>query len=285
MSEESMQSERLGESCSVDTFPHEEFSVLVKHYRCARGLTQEELAERAKISVDSISNIERGLLHTPRSSTLQQLALALTLAPHERDDFLSAAHRAKAASRKARLLRTARHASETASSLIPLPPAPLVGRHQDLKSARAILSDPRVRLLTITGVGGVGKTQFAFELAREMGTTVTEGVHIVYLAPIHDPALVQPAIAEVLGLHETGATSIAQSWFSTYVRRMLFSCSTTLSMFSPLRPPSQTSWRSPPISRFWRPAARRSICAVSTTMVCCRWRYPRQHTSPPTKGS
>ena len=205
-----MQSERLGESCSVDTFPHEEFSVLVKHYRCARGLTQEELAERAKISVDSISNIERGLLHTPRSSTLQQLALALTLAPHERDDFLSAAHRAKAASRKARLLRTARHASETASSLIPLPPAPLVGRHQDLKSARAILSDPRVRLLTITGVGGVGKTQFAFELAREMGTTVTEGVHIVYLAPIHDPALVPAAIAEVLGLHETGATSIAE---------------------------------------------------------------------------
>ena len=194
----------------MDSLPHEEFSVLVKHYRHTRGLTQEELAESANVSVDSISNIERGLLHIPRSSTLQQLALALTLAPRERDEFLSAAHRAKAASRKTRVPRTARHTPGTASSSIPLPPAPLVGRHQDLKAARQILSDPLVRLLTITGAGGVGKTQFAFELAREMAPTVTDGVHIVYLAPLHDSALVPAAIADVLELHETAATSITE---------------------------------------------------------------------------
>jgi len=77
----------------------------------------------------------------------------------------------------------------------------LVGRHGDLAEAQALLSRPDVRLVTITGPGGAGKSRLALEAAA--AAAVERPVHLVGLASISDPALVPAAIASVLGVRES----------------------------------------------------------------------------------
>ena len=63
----------------MDATPHETFGSLLRSYRRIAGITQEELAERAGVSADTISNLERDIAHTPRKETIRLLAEALGL--------------------------------------------------------------------------------------------------------------------------------------------------------------------------------------------------------------
>jgi predicted ATPase len=88
-------------------------------------------------------------------------------------------------------------------SSFPVPLTALIGREQGVQAICDLLSLPEVRLLTITGTGGVGKTRLALEVAHVLGSNFVDGPCFVPLAPISDLALVMPTIAEVLDLHET----------------------------------------------------------------------------------
>src|SRR5215472_3202767 len=85
---------------------------------------------------------------------------------------------------------------------------PLVGRERDVAHAGGLLGQTDVRLLTLVGPGGVGKTRLALQVAAGMLHTFPDGVYFVSLAPISDPALVVPTIAQLLGLREAGSRSL-----------------------------------------------------------------------------
>ena len=85
-------------------------------------------------------------------------------------------------------------------SALPVPPNPLVGRERELEQLGDLLRRREARLLVLTGAGGSGKTRLALETARAAAPSFANGVALVELEQLGDPALVVPAIAHALGL-------------------------------------------------------------------------------------
>ena len=91
-----------------------------------------------------------------------------------------------------------------------------IGRKRELRELRALLTQSDVRLLTLTGAGGTGKTRLALEAAAALGDEFPDGVVLVELAPIADPALVAATIADALGLAET----LGRGWAEVVVANL-----------------------------------------------------------------
>jgi predicted ATPase/DNA-binding winged helix-turn-helix (wHTH) protein len=97
--------------------------------------------------------------------------------------------------------------SHAHGSNLPVSRTGFVGRAKEAAAARDLLLRPDVRLVTITGPGGIGKTRLAVEVARGMGEKFPGGVHFVPLAPLSDPALVTAVIVQALGIRDSGGQS------------------------------------------------------------------------------
>jgi predicted ATPase/DNA-binding XRE family transcriptional regulator len=175
------------------------FGELLRRYRIAAGLTQEELAERAGVSTRGISDLERGARGLPRKDTLQMLLQGLDLSPADRTALSTAARRSSAPTR--------RDASNRYSS-VPAPLTPLIGRETEIAAVTALLKNPAVRLLTLTGPGGTGKTRLALAVAEHLTADFPYSVAFVPLAPLGDPAFVTSAIAQRLGVREAAGQSL-----------------------------------------------------------------------------
>lgn len=87
---------------------------------------------------------------------------------------------------------------------LPAQPNAMVGRVKELAEARELLTRPDVRLVTLTGPGGVGKTRLALQVAADVLTDFLDGAFFVVLAPISDPELVEVSIARTLGVPDVG---------------------------------------------------------------------------------
>lgn len=139
------------------------FGSLLRRYRRAAGLTQEELAERAGLSVRGISDLERGLSRAPRLFTLRRLADTLQLAAEDRAALQTAA---QAGGPVEPHPPAAGQALPLGGFLGSLPSGPLVGRERELQSLVAAVDDAAAghgRLVMLAGEPGVGKTRLAQE--------------------------------------------------------------------------------------------------------------------------
>jgi predicted ATPase/DNA-binding SARP family transcriptional activator len=88
---------------------------------------------------------------------------------------------------------------------IPTPPTPLLGRERELDALADLVRSSTTRLLTLTGIGGIGKTRLALELVRRLAPEFQHGACVATLANVRDPAHVTRAILEALELPETAS--------------------------------------------------------------------------------
>jgi predicted ATPase/DNA-binding XRE family transcriptional regulator len=170
----------------------------VKRLRIATDLTQEELAERSGLSARLISDLERGSMHRPRRSTLEMLADGLGLDGWKREHF----HRLARGQSIADSPEENRDAEPP--RLLPAAPDSLIGREGDIESIAAMLIERQIRLVTLVGPGGIGKTRLAIAVAESVRRAYPGGAVFIDLAPIRTPSLVVPAIATGMGLAVAG---------------------------------------------------------------------------------
>ncbi|MGC1759360.1 MAG: helix-turn-helix domain-containing protein [Candidatus Cybelea sp.] len=177
-----------------------DFGTLLRQHRIATGLSQEALAERAQMSTEGISALERGFRRTPHRGTLALLAGALALDREERREFEEAAAR--------RLLLGRKEGASLAVGpwrLLEAPPLPLsqttfIGRKAEIAEITGLIHSHR--FVTITGAGGIGKTQTALRIASVLEDGNLCPIVFVPLAPIGNASHVMPAIAAELGVQE-----------------------------------------------------------------------------------
>ena len=94
---------------------------------------------------------------------------------------------------------------------LPVTPTPFIGREGETADVHDLLSRDDLRLVTLTGPGGIGKSRLAVEAARLVSDRFADGVAFVLLAPIQDPNLAIPAIAQALGVAESAERSVLEN--------------------------------------------------------------------------
>jgi predicted ATPase/transcriptional regulator with XRE-family HTH domain len=178
---------------------------MLRAFRLAAGLSQEALAERTGLSARGISDLERGIHQAPYQQTLAQLLDGLGLDEEQRAALTAAARRpARTGGRPAgRDGAGAHHLPEEATSFL--------GRAGELATVTSLLRRPDVRMVTLTGPGGSGKTRLAVRAAGRLLDDFADGVCLVSLAALTDPQVVPSAVAAALGLRETEGHSPAEA--------------------------------------------------------------------------
>ncbi len=180
------------------------FRQWLKERRKLLDLTQEELALRIGCSLETIQKIESGK-RRPSKQMSELLAESLGIALEERTTFVGLARQMDPTGND----RGSVAAPDPYPTNLPAQLTPLVGRDEDVATVKAHILQPQVRLLTLAGPPGIGKTRLALQVVAELVGSFTHGVFFIPLASVTDPALVLPTIARTLDLQGLDADPFA----------------------------------------------------------------------------
>jgi len=176
------------------------FGDLLREHRLRHGFSQEHLAERAGLSPDAVSSLERGTRKAPYRVTLALLIDALELDEAESLEFEMAAVRARA--------RAGTTRPQSVNNL-PAQLSSFVGREKEVAEIRELLNDHR--LISVIGAGGIGKTRLALRVATELLEATFDGIWLVDLASLRDGQLIPTAILSALNVPESPNRSPLES--------------------------------------------------------------------------
>lgn len=175
---------------------HASFGQWIKQRRKALDLTQNELAEQIGCAAETIRKLEADA-RRPSKEIAERLADALIAEPDARQRLIQVA---RGRAPDTALPSPVAPARDAPRHNLPMPLTSFVGREREVTEVQAVLA--RTRLLTLTGVGGTGKTRLALEAATTMRDEYPGGVWLIELAPLTDQTLVPQTVAAVLGLRE-----------------------------------------------------------------------------------
>jgi predicted ATPase/DNA-binding XRE family transcriptional regulator len=182
------------------------FGYWLRRRRKTLDLTQEVLADRVGCSVALIRKMESEE-RRPSTQIAQRLAEILNIPPGEYKDFLRFSRGDfKFASVETDDDLPWRASAKLLRSNIPAPTTSLVAREQEIADLRKYLEQDDIRLVTLIGPPGIGKTRLSIEAARMTLPDFPDGAFFVALAPLDNPGLIAQTIAQSLGF--VGATNL-----------------------------------------------------------------------------
>jgi predicted ATPase/DNA-binding CsgD family transcriptional regulator/DNA-binding XRE family transcriptional regulator len=191
---------QMSQESMVDDSKH--FGRWLKQRRKLLDLTQHALAERSDCTVGTIRKIEAGR-RRPSQQLIERLATTLQIPNANRSAFQQLA-RGQVRVAPFIPLPASLHYLPPTDHTLPMPLTPLIGRDADCATICDLVRRADVRLLTLIGPPGIGKTRLGLQVAADTRVSFVDGVHWVPLAPIRDAQLVLPAIAQALQVQETG---------------------------------------------------------------------------------
>ncbi len=188
-----------------------ELAGLLKKLRMQAGLSQQALADRALISVQAISALERGYRKAPYQVTLERIADALELTQETRERLERSKPRTRGPRRVDQDLGALHNLPRQLTSF--LGGDEVVGEIADIVE--------RSPLVSVVGTGGAGKTRTAIEVGMRLLGRFSHGVWFVELGPLNDPMLVPHALAEALRVQESPRRRLMETLLAYLTQKRL----------------------------------------------------------------